>query len=199
MATKPPTTNNPRPRRVVLASASPRRLDLLLSAGWQVDVRAPHCAESCDSSRGPEALVLENALRKWSAVEDPPAGRCILAADTVVWHGGEVLGKPVDQAEARRFLGRLSGTSHEVFTGLALGFPGSPPRLCCERTVVHFHSLEARTITGYLASIDPLDKAGGYAAQSDGGRLIASIEGELSNVIGLPLERLEAEWQTLGF
>lgn len=198
MATKPLTTNNPRPRRIVLASASPRRLDLLLSADWQVDVRASHCAESYDCSHGPEALVLENALRKWSSTNSAQPDICILAADTVVWHAGEVLGKPADQAEARRFLERLSGTSHEVFTGLAMGFPGFPPRLCCERTLVRFHLLEALTITEYLASIDPLDKAGGYAAQSDNGRLIAAIEGSLSNVIGLPLERVEAEWQALG-
>ena len=195
MATKPVTRNNP--RRILLASASPRRLDLLRSAGWLVDVRASHCEESVDCSHGPEALVLENALRKWRAVEDAPPGLCILAADTVVWHGGEVLGKPADLGQARRFLERLSGTSHEVLTGLVMGFHGLPPRLACERTRVLFHPLVPGTITEYLASIDPLDKAGGYAAQSDNGRLIAAIEGSFSNVIGLPLERVEAEWQAL--
>ncbi len=174
---------------VVLASASPRRLHLLKEAGFQVEVDVSGAEEIEDHSLTPDNLALENARLKWRAIAARRPDDYILAADTVVWLGGRFYGKPADLAEARQMLASLLGRTHEVVTGVVVGRLSGCVEFA-EHSMVTFHDLNAESIESYLESINPLDKAGGYAAQDDGGRLIAKIEGSVSNVIGLPMERL---------
>ena len=174
---------------LVLASASPRRLQLLRHAGWEVEVDVSGSEEIEDHSLKPDFRALENARLKWRAIATRRPTDFIVAADTVVWRDGKFYGKPADLEDARRMLALLVGRSHEVVTGVVAGRLAGPVEFA-ERSRVTFHDLSPASIEGYLASINPLDKAGGYAAQENGGRLIAKIQGSLSNVIGLPMERL---------
>lgn len=174
---------------LVLASASPRRLQLLREAGWAVEVDVSGADEIEDHSLQPDFLALENARLKWRAIAARRPADFIVAADTVVWRDGKFYGKPADLDDARGMLTLLVGRSHEVVTGVVTGRLADPVEFA-ERSLVTFHELTPASIEDYLSSINPLDKAGGYAAQDNGGRLIAKIEGSLSNVIGLPMERL---------
>ncbi|MEI8294360.1 MAG: Maf family protein [bacterium] len=176
-------------KRIVLASASPRRLQLVAEAGWSVEVEVSAAEEIEDHSLPPEVLALENAKRKWRVIAERRPEDLIVAADTVVWFGGRFFGKPANIDEARVMLGSLVGRTHEVVTGVVVG-NHSNCREFAEHSLVTFHDLNRQGVEDYISSINPLDKAGGYAAQDDGGRLIANIEGSLSNVIGLPMERL---------
>jgi len=178
------------PRRIVLASSSPRRKDLLEAAGFEVEIRPSEVTElSCGLP--PRDLVEANAVMKALDVAHTVNGDLVLAADTVVVLDGEILGKPRDRSHAAEMLGRLSGRVHEVLTGVCLVRGGSK-KICLfvESTRVSFRSLDGAMIRAYLAEIDPLDKAGSYAAQEDQGRLIERIEGSLENVIGLPVARI---------
>ena len=174
---------------VVLASASPRRLHLLKEAGYDVEVDFSGAEEIEDHSLTPDSLALKNARLKWRVIAERRPEDFILAADTVVWLGGRFYGKPADLPEARVMLASLVGRTHEVVTGVVVGRLSGCVEFA-EHSMVTFHDLNAESIDRYLESINPLDKAGGYAAQDDGGRLIAKIEGSVSNVIGLPMERL---------
>ena len=176
-------------RPIVLASASPRRLDLLREAGWQVSVDVSGVQEIEDDSMPPEVLALENARLKWSAIAVRRPKDLIVAADTVVWFAGRFYAKPKTLTEAQAMLATLVGQTHEVVTGVVAGSFSEPVEFA-EHSRVSFHQLNAESIESYLLSINPLDKAGGYAAQDNNGRLIAKIEGSVSNVIGLPIERL---------
>jgi septum formation protein len=174
---------------LVLASASPRRLELLKNAGWPVEVDVSGAQEIEDHSMSPDTLALENARLKWRAIALRRPQDFIVAADTVVWLGGRFYGKPADLQEARQMLVSLAGQTHEVVTGVVVGRLADYTEFA-EHSMVTFYDLNLESIDRYLESINPLDKAGGYAAQGDNGRLIANIEGSLSNVIGLPMERL---------
>ncbi len=182
----------PPPRRIVLASASPRRRDLLCAAGFEVLIR-PAGVEELTGGLSPRDLVIANAERKALSVASEISGDLVLGADTIVVLDGEILGKPRDLAHASEMLGRLGGRVHEVLTGVCLIRGGSAARCSfVESTRVSFRSLDAAAIADYLAEIDPLDKAGSYAAQEDRGRLIERIEGSMENVIGLPVARVLA-------
>lgn len=183
-------SRGPSPRRIVLASSSPRRRDLLQAAGFDVVIR-PSDVDELTEGLAPRELVVANAERKALHVAAERRGELILGADTVVVLDGEILGKPRDLNHASEMLGRLSGRVHEVLTGVCLVRGGSR-KVCLfvESTRVSFRSLDDALIGTYLAEIDPLDKAGAYAAQDDRGRLIEQIEGSLENVIGLPVTRV---------
>lgn len=187
--TSSPSPSTSRVDSIVLASASPRRLQLLREAGWHVEVDASGAEEVEDHSLMPEFLALENARLKWRAIASRRPRDLVVAADTVVWSEGRFYGKPANLAEARSMLTSLAGRTHEVVTGVIAGSLGNCVEFA-ERSHVTFHALGSESIDLYLASINPLDKAGGYAAQDDNGRLIAKIEGSLTNVIGLPMEPL---------
>ena len=178
--------------RLVLASASPRRRDLLSDAGYDVLIAASDVEEMDSCHEGPEALAVINAKRKWNAVALQYPDEIVVAADTVVWLDGRFYGKPVDFAEAMEMLADLSGRTHQVVTGVVLGRAGEGIQEFAEVTWVTFHTLAEVEIAAYLKSIHPLDKAGAYAAQDDNGRLIAKVDGSISNVIGLPMEKLGA-------
>ncbi len=178
--------------RLVLASASPRRRDLLSQAGYDVLIAASDVEEMDSCNEGPEALALINAKRKWTTVAPQYPSEIVVAADTVVWLDGRFYGKPLDFSEATQMLTDLSGRTHQVVTGVALGRAGEGVQQFAEVSMVTFHALDQDEIVAYLKTIHPLDKAGAYAAQDDSGRIIAQIEGSLSNVIGLPMEKLGA-------
>ncbi len=177
--------------KLVLASASPRRKDLLEQAGFEIACVVSGVPELEDSDWSPEALALENAERKAAAVAANFPDEIVIAADTVVWFDGAFFGKPADPADAVRMLETLVGKTHQVVTGVVIHFPkdGGMARFA-ESSHVTFHPLTASEIHAYLSEIHPYDKAGAYAAQDDNGRLIARIDGLVSNVIGLPVERV---------
>ena len=178
------------PRRLVLASASPRRRDLLGGVGFEVIIR-PADVEELTGGLSPRDLVLANAEMKALSVAAVTPGDLVLGADTIVVLDGEILGKPRDRAHAAEMLSRLSGRVHEVLTGVCMLRGGTASRCSfVESTRVSFRALDREMIADYLDDIDPLDKAGAYAAQEDQGRLIERIEGSLENVIGLPVARV---------
>jgi septum formation protein len=177
--------------RLVLASASPRRRELLGQLGLEFEVSAADIDETPQRGERAQAYVLRLAREKARAVATRHPGAWVLAADTTVALGDELLGKPRDAAEAREVLGRLSGRTHEVHTGVALAGPTAEhSRGVCTR--VTFRPLSAGEIAWYAGTGEPLDKAGSYAVQGKGGFLVAAVEGSPTNVIGLPLgETLE--------
>ncbi len=189
--------------RLFLASRSPRRRELLTAAGYQFEVCPAPATESVSAQLTAAELVRLNARRKARAGASrlPPtaAPAVILGADTLVSLGDAVLGKPGDLAEAFGMLSRLAGRTHEVFTGMCLLPSGNvPAREWVERTAVTFRARDADGIRAYRGRIDPLDKAGAYAAQEHGADIIAAMEGSWSNVLGLPVESLARELAALG-
>lgn len=172
---------------VILASQSPRRRELLRAAGIAFRVVVPHVEERrITAQRGRYAdLVRRAALAKASAVAGRERG-LVLAADTIVVCEGEILGKPADEAEARRMLRKLSGRRHRVYTGVAL-VKGSRRVVGYERTEVVFRELSKKQIDWYVSTGEPMDKAGSYAIQGTGAALIRAVRGCYTNVIGLPL------------
>ncbi len=183
----------------MLASGSPRRREMLQNLGVDFAVRPADVDESPLPGELPEPYVLRLARAKAQAVpasnpclSAPPARHeIVLAADTIVTQDGELLGKPRDAADARRMLERLSGREHEVLTGVAVararGQQAEHLRAEVERTRVRFAELSPAEIAWYVASGEPLDKAGAYAVQGLGALFVARLDGNYSNVVGLPL------------
>lgn len=171
--------------RLVLASRSPRRFELLAAAGLSFTIAAPDVDERLRRGEAPRDYVLRLAREKAAAVQ-VDAETAVLAADTTVVAGGKILGKPRDRADAARMLRLLSGTAHEVFTGVA-ACRGSRLRARAVRTRVWMRALSPREIAWYLDTPEPYDKAGAYAIQGTAGAFITRIAGSASNVIGLPL------------
>jgi septum formation protein len=181
---------------LVLASASPQRRAILEQLGVDFRVAAPEVAELGEGEPGP--LVLENALRKARSVAaTAPDGSVVLGVDTVVSLDGRVFGKPRDAREAEDYLGRLSGRTHEVHSGLALVGPdGESTRGAL--TKVRFRELSQVDLDWYLAAGEWHGRAGGYAIQGRGAALVEEIEGDYWNVVGLPVSLLIglAPWLT---
>jgi septum formation protein len=170
---------------IVLASASPRRQHLLTQAGIQFVVDPANIAE-IQKDEAPEAFAERMAREKALAVRYRHAEEPVLAADTVVVHEQTVLGKPRDEPDAERMLRRLRASEHQVITAVCLaGSDYEDVRL--ERTSVHFRWMTDQEIRGYIQSGEPMDKAGAYAIQGIAARWISKIEGDYSNVVGLPL------------
>ena len=189
--------------RLFLASGSPRRRELLTAAGYRFELCPAPVAESASGQLTARELVRLNARRKARATVHllPATGPAVvLGADTLVSLDGAVLGKPRDQDEAFAMLSRLAGRTHEVVTGVCLLPTGgeSPAREWVERTAVTFRALGPDDLRAYLARINPLDKAGAYAAQEHGADVIAATTGSWTNVIGLPMESLRRELAALG-
>ena len=139
----------------------------------------------------PAEIVLENASRKARAIASKYPGELVLGVDTVVAFEGEVFGKPADMEAAFAMIKRLTGRTHEVYSGVWLThLAHQQEKSFVEITKVHFHERTDEELRAYLARIGPLDKAGAYAAQEDRGEMIARFEGSFTNVIGLPMERL---------
>ena len=168
--------------RLVLASGSPRRRELLAQLGLTFDVVPADIDETPQPGERALALVRRLAAAKARAVDGDP----VLAADTIVEVDGEILGKPVDDADARRMLARLSARSHRVHTGVALR-AGERVEVEVVTTIVTFVPLTPGAVDWYLGTGEPFDKAGAYAIQGAGGVFVDTIRGSVSNVVGLPL------------
>jgi len=173
---------------LLLASASPRRRQFLLEMGFDFRVlRVHNVVEKRREDEAPESFAVRLAREKARAAAGSVPGTVVLAADTVVVVGDEVLGKPSDDADFRRMMALLSGRTHEVITGVAARVVGGETHEVAVRSRVTFHPLTDEQIAWYWASGEPRDKAGGYAVQGRGGAFVASVEGSPSNVVGLPL------------
>ncbi len=185
--------------RLILASNSPRRRQLLIEAGYDFEVVAPRTKEVLSSALTLCETTSWNALRKGLAVSRAYPGAVVIAADTLVGLEHEIIGKPRDLAAARGILQRLSGRTHRVVSSVFVGHlrAGKVETFSVGSSVV-FRRLNRRLIDDYLARIEPLDKAGAYAAQGDGNRIIAQIIGSRNNVIGLPLEETEQALRNFG-
>jgi septum formation protein len=175
---------------LLLASRSPRRHELLCAAGYPVETIDPRVKELVSPDLTLRELTLANAARKALAVRRKNPAGIVLGADTLVALGDKVLGKPRDLVHARAILRQLSGRTHEVCTSVYLIGPRRNFISFAEISRVRFRKLNDKIIAQYFRKVNPLDKAGAYAAQGEEGEmLIASITGSQSNVVGLPMER----------
>jgi len=176
--------------RLILASASPRRADLLRAAGIEVDVRPADVDESIRPAESPGDYVCRVALAKAQAISEGLPERLVLGADTTVVVDEEILGKPGDADDARRMLRLLSGRPHIVMTGVALlGRNGkrAVADTAVARTTVEFAALSDRQIDWYVGTDEPMGKAGAYAIQGLASRFVTGVQGSYSNVVGLPV------------
>lgn len=172
--------------RLILASASPRRADLLRAAGFSFDVVPVDLDEQLKAGEAPEAYVARLADAKAAAVASTHPGAVVIGADTAVVVDGDVLGKPADPADAARMLRRLGGRTHDVLTGVCACL-GARRLRHVESSRVRIAPLSETEIAWYVASGEPADKAGGYAIQGLASRFIEGIDGSYSNVVGLPM------------
>ncbi len=182
---------------IILASGSPRRRELLNTLGLSFRVCPAKGEENAPEGAGPGEIVKALSRAKAAEVSRQFAGELIIAADTIVYLDGRVLGKPKDEADARAMLSALSGRSHEVYTGITVML--EEDALCeAECTKVFFRELSAEEIDAYVASGDPMDKAGAYGIQGRAALMVEKIEGDYFNVMGLPLCRLGKMLKTIG-
>ena len=190
--------------KIILASSSPRRVEILHHAGIPFEICATQIDEKPLRQETAQAMVARLAEAKARAAAahlDTRSRDCIVVgADTTVELDGEILGKPLDSADARKMLAKLSGRTHHVLTGIfLLRLPGHSTRAAVDRSEVTFALLSDREIDAYVATGEPLGKAGAYAIQGIAGRFIPRIEGCYFNVVGLPLAKLHALLHELGW
>jgi septum formation protein len=184
---------------ILLASGSPRRRDLLEKLGWDVRVEVPEVDESPFPLESPKDLCIRLASAKAAkvAAQHNEGDAIIIGADTIVVVDGDVLGKPADAGESLFMLKRLQGRTHEVLTGLCVIGKGKTLS-GLELTKVTFRALDDEAVRADMASGEGADKAGAYAIQEKGSLLVASIEGDYFNVVGLPMCRLGLMLEELG-
>jgi len=190
--------------KIILASSSPRRAEILRNAGIPFEICATQIDEAAlpgETAHAMVARLAEAKARAATAQLDSCASESIVVgADTTVEFNGEILGKPSDSENARQMLAKLSGHTHRVLTGIfLLHLPGHSTRAAIECSRVTFDSLSEKEIDAYVATREPLGKAGAYAIQGFAGRYIPKIEGSYSNVVGLPLAKLYALLRELGW
>ena len=187
--------------KLILASASPRRSQILLDAGIAFTVLSSAVDETPFTDESPQQLVQRLADAKADLVAARAVGPAIVvAADTVVALDGTILNKPRSTDDARRMLEQLSGRTHSVITGVSLiRLPDAERRQLVDTTLVHFARMSSDDISRYLATEEPYDKAGAYAIQGRAGRHIPRVEGCYFNVVGLPLARVVATLKELGW
>lgn len=180
--------------RLILASASPRRAELLRQLDLNFQVVASAAAEILDEQLSPWELCQLNAHRKARAVAKKHPDALVLGADTLVFLEDEIMGKPASVAEAKRMLEQLQGQTHQVVTGVSLiHLRAHRERTFAVSTDVTFRALTPGQIRDYVAKVNPLDKAGAYAVQEHGEMIVSEIFGSYSNVVGLPVEQLKSE------
>lgn len=187
--------------QIVLASASPRRRELLASVGIQFQIIPSHIDETQQPNEEPEAFVLRLSQEKATEVaqRSTVSGRWFIGSDTIVLCDGVILGKPESQQDSVNMLRMLSGRSHQVISGYAiLDRHNNQWRSRSITTDVTFRSLTEREIEGYIASGEPADKAGSYAIQGLGAFMVTAISGSYSSVVGLPLAQIVTDLQQLG-
>jgi septum formation protein len=194
MSDRPPATAV----RVILASGSPRRRDLLTLIGLQHEVIPADVDESAHDAESPSAHAERLALAKAEIVAARHPDALVLAADTVVVVDGDILGKPRDEAHARQMLSRLSGRSHTVITGVAAARDGEA-HSDVEAVAVTFRPLTAEEIADYVRTGEPMDKAGAYGIQGYGATIVERIDGDYFAVMGLAIVRLLRLCARLGY
>ena len=172
--------------KIVLASGSPRRAEILTNVGWEFTKRVADIDESERDGEPPDEYVIRLAREKASAVASGEHGEIVLGADTTVVIDGGIIGKPVDTDDARRMIGLLAGNWHEVLTGVAV-VRGGECSTGLQRTRVKFARMTDAEIDFLALKGDPLDKAGAYAVQAQAALFIEGIEGDYWNVVGLPV------------
>jgi septum formation protein len=192
----------PRRKRLVLASGSPRRKDLLSGMGFELDIVRSNADEEQQPGEKPEDMARRLARAKAAEVAERHYTGCdefVLGADTIVVLGGRVLQKPVDEADARRMLGLLSGATHTVITAFCIVNPARGVEVVRHvATEVTFREMSPDWMDRYIRTGEPMDKAGAYAAQGVGASIIARIEGSYTNVVGLPLYEVAGTLESLG-
>jgi septum formation protein len=186
-------------RRLILASASPRRQELLREAGIPIEVQPAHIAEEQRAGETPLDYALRLSREKAEAVAQKLPGEFVLGADTIVVVEDRVLGKPRDREDAARMLRTLSGRGHSVTTAVTLIGPSGHTTTRAATTNVFFRELAEEEIQQYIATGEPMDKAGAYAIQGGAGRWAIRMEGEFSNVVGLPLTVVSEMLHASGF
>ena len=186
---------------LILASASPRRRELLTTLDLSFSVMPAHIDERHHAAEPPASYVARLAREKAAQLAEPYPSAWVLGADTVVVLDQRILGKPADAAEARAMLSSLSGREHTVMTGVAVVHRGRGVIVQCDvvSTRVRFRPLQAAAIEAYIATGEPFDKAGAYAVQGAGGQFVAALEGCYNNVVGLPLQRTTALLRSAGY
>jgi septum formation protein len=179
--------------KIILASSSPRRQQLLAEAGVTFEVHVSEAEEIHDASIPLDELCEKNAELKAAAVAEYYQRDVVIGADTLVWIDGIPLGKPKTMTEARQMLRLLSGRSHTVCTGLCVVDPDGRHHLLHDLTEVHFRELNDDVLEEYFSKVNPLDKAGAYGIQEHGDLIISGITGAFDNVMGLPTVALLAK------
>lgn len=179
--------------KVVLASASPRRKELLSLIFNEYDIRPADCDEALpEGIKVQEAVEYLSLIKNKATVEICDENSLVISADTVVAVEGEILGKPQDKEDARRMISLLSGREHQVFTGVTLSLNGNF-KTFSEKTDVVFYKLTDKEIEDYISTDEPYDKAGAYGIQGKAGLLVKAVNGDYYNVVGLPVARLKRE------
>ncbi|MBP3560586.1 MAG: septum formation protein Maf [Clostridia bacterium] len=179
--------------KVVLASASPRRKELLSLIFNEYDIRPADCDEALpEGIKAQEAVEYLSLIKNKATVEICDENSLVISADTVVAVEGEILGKPQDKEDARRMISLLSGREHQVFTGVTLSLKGNF-KTFSEKTDVVFYKLTDKEIEDYISTDEPYDKAGAYGIQGKAGLLVKAVNGDYYNVVGLPVARLKRE------
>ena len=184
---------------LLLASSSPRRAALLSEGGFEFEIISRRVTEKFTATLTLRELTLWNAIRKGTSIAQARPDDVVLAADTLVALEDQIIGKPADLDDAVRILQRLNGRTHQVCSAVAI-YQQTTGRSAVfhENSQVLFHRLSDAAIKEYLAKVEPLDKAGAYAAQGNRGEIIAEIEGSFTNVVGLPMERTVEELAKFG-
>lgn len=181
--------NDMKEKKIILASKSPRRKELLSEMGITFDIYSKEIEEHLDPDVEPARAVEKLAEEKAQAVFDECLDAIVIGADTVVCVDHEILGKPKDREDARRMLEKLSGSTHQVIGGVALLSKEKRIVFSCV-TTVHFYELSEAQILAYIDSNEPMDKAGAYGIQGLGKQFVEGIEGDYFNVVGLPVSRV---------
>ncbi|MBI0576506.1 septum formation inhibitor Maf [Neobacillus cucumis] len=185
-------------QNLILASSSPRRKELLENLRLSFAISSSDVDESFEPHLSPKEVVMELASRKAQVVFQENPDAFVIGADTIVVANGQILGKPANEAEASSMLRKLSGTQHEVYTGVAIISSESSTEFY-EKTEVWFWELTDEEINFYVQSGEPLDKAGGYGIQGLGSMLVKKINGDYFAVVGLPVARTVRELKRLGY
>jgi septum formation protein len=184
---------------LVLASRSPRRIELLRMLGLRFDILPADVDETFRPGEVPNEHAERLAREKAQRAAEIRSDALVIGSDTVVVVDGEVLGKPRDEAHAVAMLLRLAGRDHRVETGIAIASPGGELRSAVEGVGVRFRAFDRRTAIDYVATGEPLDKAGGYGIQGYGATLVEAVHGDYFAVMGLPIVRMMSLLQGLGW
>ncbi len=184
--------------RVILASGSPRRSEILRELGFDFEIHKPEIDETRLANESPENLCLRLSRLKAQSVARDFANELVIAADTIVVIDCEILGKPKDKSDALRMLRKLQGREHEVMTGLSICESGKIIS-CVEHSFVKFRDLSDSEMRAYISTNEGDDKAGAYAVQGKGAFLIEQVRGDFHNVVGLPIFRLGKMLEKFGY